>query len=697
MLATETAGETIMSTRTTRREFAQAAAAFGAALALGHGPARAATPWRERRDLYPQGVASGDPQADSVILWTRRAPSAPAESHKLTVEVASTPDFTTIVARGETTVGADTDWTCRFLAAGLKPAQEYWYRFTDAQGNGSRIGRTLTAPADGDPRPVKFAFVSCQDITQGACNAYRRMIFEDERRPRGEQLLFVLHLGDFIYEMVWYPEDSPGGVERGRRLRDIVRFPNGEKMGRFHIPTTLADYRAAYKGYLTDPDLQDARARFPFVPVWDNHEFSWQGFQSQQVFNGEARPAQKLKVIANQAWFEYQPARVVKPGDASLDRFTPPPVNNAALSRFDERGLGLEPNNLAAIHSLRVHRALRFGQNAELIITDNRSFMSPPTNGEGFDMGKGFPYMFPEEVNDTLDAARAANNGRPPATIRFDGKDVPNPARNDPPSSYLGVAQKKWFLERLTQSNAPWKIWGHSFGTLSGRTDPLNLPPGLAGRTWPGDGYAQINGGGFVVDHAEIMDAVRDRGITGLAIVAGDRHSFWAGRVSKALPPQKFEPVGVEFITGSISAQGLFEVTELAMKKEHPLRALYLHDRGNGSVGAAMNMTVLHGVRSSLELQKTGDKAKALALSNPDVAPHLAFADLGGHGYATVRASAANLETEFVCIPRPLERNTAPDGGPLLYRVTHTVNRWRPGEAPQLQQRIVEGDPGLAT
>ena len=153
-------------------------------------------------------------------------------------------------------------------------------------------------------------------------------------------------------------------------------------------------------------------------------------------------------------------------------------------------------------------------------------------------MGKGFPYMFPEEVNDTLDAARAANNGRPPATIRFDGKDVPNPTKNDPPSSYLGVAQKKWFLERLTQSNAPWKIWGHSFGTLSGRTDPLNLPPGLAGRTWPGEGYAQINGGGYVVDHAEIMDVVRDRGITGLAIVAGDRHSFWAGRVSKALPPQ---------------------------------------------------------------------------------------------------------------------------------------------------------------
>jgi alkaline phosphatase D len=110
-----------------------------------------------------------------------------------------------------------------------------------------------------------------------------------------------------------------------------------------------------------------------------------------------------------------------------------------------------------------------------------------------------------------------------------------------------------------------------------------------------------------------------------------------------------------------------------------------------------MNMTMLHGVRASLELSKTGDKAKALALSNPDVAPHLAFADLGGFGYATVRVTAGDLETEFVCIPRPLERNTAPDGGPLLYRVAHTVKRWRPGEAPELHQRILEGDPPLAT
>ena len=103
-------------------------------------------------------------------------------------------------------------------------------------------------------------------------------------------------------------------MERGRRLRDVVRYPNGEKVANFHIPADLDDYRTAYRGYLSDPDLQDARARWPFVPVWDNHEFNWRSYQSQQIINGEIRPAQTLKVAASQAWYEYQPARVRKPG-----------------------------------------------------------------------------------------------------------------------------------------------------------------------------------------------------------------------------------------------------------------------------------------------------------------------------------------------------------------------------------------------
>jgi alkaline phosphatase D len=681
--------------RLSRRRFLKAsAAALGAGLAYARSDARLiAKPWRERRELYPQGVASADPSADSVILWTRRPPVTDAEASRLTVEISVDRDFTRVIARGTTPLSKDADWTCRFLAAGLMPAREYWYRFTDEHGFGSRVGRTVTAPADNEDRHIRFAFVSCQSIPEGACNAYRRMIFEDERRPPDERLAFVLHLGDFIYEVIWYPEDKPKG-RYARRLRDVFRFPNGEKIGDLHVPVSLEDYRTVYRAYLQDPDLQDARARWPFVCVWDNHEFSWQGWQSQQVFGGETRPAQTKKVAANQAWFEYQPARVANPGSQSSEHFVAPAVKDEPIEQFDELGLGLEPNNLAAVRSLRIHRALRWGRNVDLILTDNHSFRAEPPNMDAFTPAD-FRWVTPQEAVEILDSGRAYRGGRPPDTIRYADRDIPNPRRDAPPQSFLGREQKAWFLDRLKRSKATWKIWGHSFGTLEWRSDFQHLPGG-AGPRWPGQGYAMFSGG-FFVERAEILDWVRDEGITGFAVVAGDRHSFWAGTLSKSLPPDPFHPLGVEFITGSISAPGLFEAAEYTIPRDAPLRALYLHDRSDGTVAPAMNMAALHGVRAALTLQATGNVQEALAASNPDVAPHLSFVDLGGHGYATVRASADELETEFVCIPRPIDRSERPDGGPLAYRVIHRVQMWKVGEPPRLTQQIVEGDPPLAT
>ncbi len=133
-----------MSRTTTRRALLAQAATLGAALALGPSCTLAPAATRtERRDLYPQGVASGDPMPDSVILWTRRAPDA-GHAMRLMVEVAGDEAFAHVVARGDVEVSAATDWTCRFLAAGLKPASEYWYRFVD-EADMSRVGRTLTS------------------------------------------------------------------------------------------------------------------------------------------------------------------------------------------------------------------------------------------------------------------------------------------------------------------------------------------------------------------------------------------------------------------------------------------------------------------------------------------------------------------------------------------------------------------------
>jgi len=687
----------------TRRSFIEMAFALGAAAAWAQpSTARSNLSWHERRDFYSEGVASGDPDSRSVLLWTRRAPKDRSMVDHLFVEIAEDESFHRVVASAQAPISAESDWTCRVLAGGLKPAQVYWYRFTDQYGYGSRVGRTITAPSDDDNRPVRFVFVSCQNANQGAQNAYRRMIFEDEQAAVEDRLEFVLHLGDFIYEMVWYPEDRPQGIY-DRRLRDIVHYEHGEKIEDCHIPTDVGDYRAVYRNYLHDPDLQDARARWPFVCMWDNHEFSWIGWQSLQTFEGVNHPRPTRKVAANQAFFEYQPARLFKPSGPSLAEFDPPRVADTPITKFDEHGLGQEPNNLTAIHSLRGYRAMRWGRNVDLIITDQRSYRSEePTyrpEAQAF-LSNDFPGFMPQEVLEILDAGNAYNEGHPPATIEYGGKEIANFRRDQPPTNILGVEQKAWFLERLQKSKATWKIWADTVATLDMRADPQNLPAGLT-KTWPGAGYAGFDAGTGAGDHStayvergEIYDFVSDQEIAGFATIAGDRHSFWAGLAGKALPPKTFEAVGIAFVTGSISAPGMVEAFEHGFPKNHPLRPLFV-GQGPADQGPqpTMNLLLRHGVRSCLEYSKTGDLEKARALSNPDLSPHLSFVDMAGHGYSVVRVTHDTFETEFVCIPRPLERSERADGGPLLYRARHRARLWRKGEKPKLELQVLEGNP----
>src|SRR5258705_87504 len=320
-----------------RRSFIEMALALGATAAWGSPFAKPSKiAWRERRDLYPEGVASGDPESESVLVWTRRPPAVTDVAEKLNVEIA--------------------------------------------------------------------------------------------RAPEQDRLGFVLHLGDFIYEIVWYPEDRPQGMY-DRRIRDLVRYQHGEKIRDFHIPTVVDDYRAVYRAYLHDPDLQDARARWPFVAMWDNHEFSWLGWQSLLKFGGETRPAQTRKVAANQAWFEYQPARIKRSTGKTLERFDPPRVVDTPITRFDAQGLGQEPNNLAAIASLTGYRALRWGRNVDLIITDQHSYRSeePTDRPEAAPLSSDdFPNFIPQEAQEILDAGRDYAGGHAPATIRFGAAEVPN-------------------------------------------------------------------------------------------------------------------------------------------------------------------------------------------------------------------------------------------------------------------------------
>jgi alkaline phosphatase D len=684
-----------------RRRFLEGAVALGLAAAwAGPNPKDSTIVRAERREFFPEGVASGDPDSSSVILWTRR-PFPRGSNAQLQVQVASSPTFDKLVVTAAVQITSAADWTCRVLIGNLRPSTVYWYRFVDSDGNASRVGRTITAPRENDARPVRFAFVSCQNTNVGEQHAYRRMIFDDSQAPETERLEFVLHLGDFIYEIVWYPEDRPQGIYE-RRFRDIVRYPDGERIADYHIPKTLEDYRAVYRAYLHDPDIQDARARWPFICMWDNHEFSIYGWQSIQVFNGQNRPAQTRKVAANQAWFEYQPARIRGSGAASLGQFEAPEVVDKAIERFDDHGLGDEPNNRAALASLTGYRAIRWGRNVELIVTDQRTYRSEEPTGRTEAKAlysEDFPEMMPLEAMEILDAGRDYGGGKPPEVIRAGDKEITNFRKNDPSQSILGTEQKKWFLQRLRDSKATWKIWGNTLGTLDYRVDPQNLPPGIS-KPWPGNGYASFRGGDAstaYLERAEIYAAVREANITGFATIAGDRHSFWAGLSAPWLPPKPFEPVGVAFVVGSISAPGLAEKLERGIPEQHPLRSLYMLQRSAESKPEpTVNMLLRHGVRSCLEYVRTGDISRARSSSNPALSPHLSFVDLAGHGFAIVRASRRALECEFVCIPRPSERVTGVDGGSVLYRVLHSTPLWRKGQSPKLQTQVLEGNPELS-
>src|SRR5690606_29125081 len=160
------------------------------------------------------------------------------------------------------------------------------------------------------------------------------------------------------------------------------------------------------------------------------------------------------------------------------------------------------------------------------------------------------------------DAGRALPGGAP-ATIRFGGQDLPNPRRDAPPGSMLGARQKAWLKARLTGSTARWKLWGNSVGMLHRRTDWQNLPEGVEA-DWP-------------AERRELLACLEAEGVTNVAALVGDRHSFFAGLLSPDLPPRAYRPTAAEFVVGSISTPSSFEAAEAALPLDRPLSPAYLH------------------------------------------------------------------------------------------------------------------------
>ncbi len=222
-----------------RRQLLKAGAWGAGALALGR-VTTACAPAAAPTETFGQGVTAGLHSPDAVVLWTRVEPAVTAVD-RVTWQVGTTPDMTTIVASGEAPVTAATDHTVKVLVEGLDPDRSWWYRFV-ADGQPSPVGRARTLPApDDDPGSLRLAFGSCQAYATGYYTAWRDVA--------KQQVDAVVFLGDFIYE-------SPSI----NLLRPLRTEPLEEA-------NTLERYRGKYRHYRSDVDLRAAAAAHPWSVV----------------------------------------------------------------------------------------------------------------------------------------------------------------------------------------------------------------------------------------------------------------------------------------------------------------------------------------------------------------------------------------------------------------------------------------------
>lgn len=263
--------------------------------------------------VFTHGVASGDPLADGVVLWTRFA----GGDGLVAWEIAEDDSFAHVAQRGAARVSPANDFCAKVDVRGLAPGRRYFYRFLSG-ADPSPTGLTCTSPVAGADA-LTVALVSCANYAYGYFHAYAEI-------ARRADIDLVLHAGDYIYEMQRgrYPGDAD--TVAGRAFE-----PTGECVA-------LADYYQRYAQYHTDPDLLELRRLKPIAAVWDDHE------------------------LVNNAWREGARDHNAEYEGAFLDR-----IAAASKAYFDWMPIR-RPNTA----SPRVYRALDWGDLARIILLDTR-------------------------------------------------------------------------------------------------------------------------------------------------------------------------------------------------------------------------------------------------------------------------------------------------------------------------------------
>jgi alkaline phosphatase D len=446
---------------------------------------------------FAHGVASGDPLADRIILWTRITADTSGDV-PVRWEIASDSAFATIIASGDAAATAARDYTVKVDATGLKAATVYFYRFK-AYANVSPSGKTRTLPTAGTAQ-VKLAVFSCANYPAGYFNVYADA-------AKRNDIDATVHLGDYIYEY------SAAGYASG----------NAAALGRSSDPTTeiltLTDYRKRHSQYKKDADLQALHASAPMIAVWDDHEVANDAYLTGAENHQSATEGDFAlrKAAALQAYHEWMPTRVAQ--------------SDIIYRSFDF-------GNLVSLHMLDTRLIGRDKQ-----LDYNNYFKATGFDAAAFtaDVGSTTRQLMGATQTAWLQQKMAAST----ATWQVLGQQVlmgrmniPAPILAEAQSPGSGVTVSQYAAIVAKATNAPTTLTPTEQAILAQPSIPYNLD------AW--DGY--------YVARETVLGSARSLN-KNLVVLSGDTHNAWANDLKDRAGNQ----VGVEFATSSVTSPGFEE------------------------------------------------------------------------------------------------------------------------------------------
>ena len=553
---------------------------------------------------FNHGVASGDPLADRVVIWTRATPSEAIPRVMVGWEIAEDPAFKKLAQRGFFFTAEDRDYTVKADVKGLKPGTEYFYRF-HAGKTYSPVGRTRTLP-EGTVHDVVLAFVTCALYPAGYFNAYDHI-------AKLDRVDAVVELGDYYYEY-------------GARENDYA-MAIGRKLNRIPVPAhdtvTLADYRTRHALYKSDPDLQAAHAHAPWICVWDDHETandSWVGGAENHDPKTEG-PWITREQAALKAYYEWMPIREPEPGRA-----------------FEA-----------------INRSFQFGDLATLIMVETRLVARsrqleyerpgdiPLAVYDSTDPASRKQVTDPAKIAEVMSAVKA---GSPPPAPYIIGPDVKAlyDLIDDPERQMLGARQEEWIkleVAKSASSGKPWQIFGNQVvmarfqgpdiqGAMGGPEKiaamAAKLPPALGSRLekfatfFSFDIPMDLDGwDGYPAARERMYDAIKASNANAI-VVSGDSHAAWVNQLyDQAGTTRVAAEFGVTSVTSPSVGEAVPTIDLAKLIVERNKEVLFNDQKSHGYT----KLTITHDavVGEHVAVEKLAKPYKAETLVRYRVAP----------------------------------------------------------------------------